>query len=219
MGEHEQARTLSQDIAVYASPSATNYPTSTNRQAHEVSGLFWRKIIVDSAWTAMIGHSSAALRRPVGSRRRIARRGHRWRDRLLGTGPVLRQRRLRRRCYWWRPSASGDCAHADDPLAELVVIGDAVGVGKRRVSWWSRRPSQVPPTGRPSTIFGAVQPFGMRSTIIGQAGRRRVARAHRAASWISAMSSSTVSSVAASCWCTDARSLLPRNGPCSRSRA
>ena len=39
-------------------------------------------------------------------------------------------------------------------------------------TWWLR---QVPSTGRPSTSFGPVQPFGVRSTIIGQRGRSRVA--------------------------------------------
>ena len=44
-------------------PRRRPYPTSTNRQAHEVSGLFWRKIIVDSAWTAII--RSTSVRRCV----------------------------------------------------------------------------------------------------------------------------------------------------------
>ena len=65
-------------------------------------------------------------------------------------------------------------------------------------TWWERK---VPSVGRPSTLFGPVQPLGVRSTIIGQRGRS-VERPSRAARWMAAISSMTVSIVAAMAWCT-----------------
>ena len=64
-------------------------------------------------------------------------------------------------------------------------------------TWWERN---VPSAGSPSTTFGPVQPFGVRSTIIGQRGRVWPPSS-RARRWIAAISSSTSSSVAAISWC------------------
>ena len=66
-------------------------------------------------------------------------------------------------------------------------------------TWCEREWSSVL---RPSTSFGPVQPFGVRSTISGQRGRCAWPLA-RASAWISAISSSAVSSVSAiSRWIT-----------------
>ena len=51
-----------------------------------------------------------------------------------------------------------------------ILAGAATG------TWWERH---VPSTGRPSTFSGPVQPFGVRSTIIGQRGRRLATLARR----------------------------------------
>jgi hypothetical protein len=63
----------------------------------------------------------------------------------------------------------------------------------------------VPSAGRPSTSFGPVQPFGVRSTIIGQRGRA-AALPERASDWIRRMSATALSTAAASAWCTAAGS-------------
>ena len=63
----------------------------------------------------------------------------------------------------------------------------------------------MPSLGFPSTIFGPVQPLGVRRTIIGHRGRS-VTPPSRAAIWIAWISSITASRVAASSWCTVAGS-------------
>ncbi len=60
-------------------------------------------------------------------------------------------------------------------------------------TWWER---QVPSTGSPSTVFGPVQPFGVRSTIMGQRGFP-AAPVSRASRWIRAMPVRASSSAAA----------------------
>ena len=64
-------------------------------------------------------------------------------------------------------------------------------------TWWDR---QLPSAGLPSTVLGPVQPFGLRSTIIGQRGRAWAPSA-RAACWISAIAPNALSIAAAIAWC------------------
>jgi len=52
----------------------------------------------------------------------------------------------------------------------------------------------------------ALKIFGVRKTIIGQAGRLTAAPLRRALAWICRISAVAASSAAASCWCTDAGS-------------
>jgi hypothetical protein len=62
-------------------------------------------------------------------------------------------------------------------------------------TWCAR---QVPSTGRPSTNFGPVQPFGVRSTIIGQRRPAPTAAAvPRAAPWMARIWPMAPSSAAA----------------------
>ena len=60
-------------------------------------------------------------------------------------------------------------------------------------TWWARN---EPSTFLPSTSFGPVQPFGVRSTIIGQAGFSSVVP-ERAWPWIRPISSQASSNAAA----------------------
>ena len=63
------------------------------------------------------------------------------------------------------------------------------------------RSEACPPWAGRRRSFGPVQPLGVRRTIIGQRGRS-VERPSRAARWMAAISSMTVSIVAAMAWCT-----------------
>ncbi|KAI3473495.1 hypothetical protein Pfo_031622, partial [Paulownia fortunei] len=84
-------------------------------------------------------------------------------------------------------------AVAPHPLLELLAVSGVLAHGRQR-TWWARK---VPSTRSPSTSCGPVQPFGVRSTIIGQRGRRSAAPAGcrlrpvrpgpRAAAWMSSM--------------------------------
>ena len=75
---------------------------------------------------------------------------------------------------------------APQPLLELRRCSGLVRTSASG-TWWAR---QVPSTGSPSTIFGPVQPFGVRSTIIGQRGRAACGRppSGRACCWIARIS-------------------------------
>ena len=109
------------------------------------------------------------------------------------------------------------------PLLELrQVLGVVADVGQRHLVR-----AEVPSAGRPSTILGPVQPFGVRSTIIGHRGRPGRAAA-RAAAGSRRSRSSASSSAAAISWCiaggssaldeAAARSRSPRSSALSSSR-
>ena len=69
---------------------------------------------------------------------------------------------------------------APQPVLELAQVLGVVARRRASGTWCERH---VPSTGRPSTSFGPVQPFGVRRTIIGQRGRSaRRRRAPRAGS-------------------------------------
>jgi hypothetical protein len=53
----------------------------------------------------------------------------------------------------------------------------------------------------PSTVFGPVQPFGLRSTIIGHGGGATNGSRARAAFWIARMRDNASSNAAAIAWC------------------
>ena len=157
-----------------------------------------------------LGRAVARLRhrrrRSRGSR--AARRSRRSRPPLAcGLAPMRRVARRRQLAQLGQRRAVG-VEQLLGPVAAHPVLEQPPGARGRRGApasgTWCER--QVPSTGTPSTSFGPVQPFGVRSTIIGQRGRARAPPSARASRWIAAISSSTASSVAASGWCIGAGS-------------
>ena len=73
-----------------------------------------------------------------------------------------------------------------------------LGVLRSAIGTWCER--KDPSALSPSTSFGPVHPFGVRSTIIGHRGRSGPAP-ERACCWIREISAVTSSSVAAISWC------------------
>ena len=128
----------------------------------------------------------------------------------------------------WRPSAGRRSAASPTTSAAGAPVGveELLGpVGAHPVlqlrpgapassraadsgTWWAR---QVPSTGTPSTSFGPVQPFGVRSTIIGQWTARWRRRRGRPLD-LGDRGRRPSSSVAASSWCTVGRVVARRPG-------
>ena len=103
-------------------------------------------------------------------------------------GPAARRRR--------RTAPRGGRS-ASTPRAARGARGCRAGPASG--TWWERK---VPSAGQAvDDLRARSSPSGVRRTIIGHAGRS-VTPSARAARWISAISSATSSSVAASCWCT-----------------
>ena len=111
---------------------------------------------------------------------------------------------------WMRSYKPEELFGADG--APVPDVADLHPAGERRMSanphangtWWDR---QLPSIRLPSTSLGPVQPFGERSTIIGQGRRAAVFfRLPRASCWMSRISSRQWSRVAANAWCISAGS-------------
>ena len=109
--------------------------------------------------------------------------GRRWRAgwRSSAASPVGRERRAARAAARRRRRTApraGSCASTPRAARRCSGLSRTSASG----TWCER---QVPSTGLPSTSCGPVQPFGVRSTIIGQRGRVAGRRRSRASRWIS----------------------------------